>query len=307
MKPVPCVILVLVLLTGHVSALRATGETEAGPWTLLRPEVLAAYPHDPAAFTQGLLWHGGYLYESIGRYGHSALRQVDLESGEVIVDEATGQLREISLRHLPLFAEGLALAEGRLYQLTWREEIALHYNLDFFTEGAEFQYGAFPYEGEGWGLCYDGAALVMSDGSDRLARRDPQDFSLLDALPVTLDGTALADLIWDGEQVLPLTGAEGGEGETWWRLELLNELECVAGLVYANVWLSDVILVIDGASGEVRALIDAGGLLPEEDSAGADVLNGIAWLPQRETFLLTGKLWPTLFEVQFVEVADEEE
>ena len=307
MKPVSRVMLVLLLLAGHVSALRATGEAEAEPWTLLRPEVLATYPHDPAAFTQGLLWHEGYLYESIGRYGHSALRQVDLESGEVIVDEATGQLREISLRHLPLFAEGLALAEGRFYQLTWREEIALHYNLDFFTDGAAFEYGALPYEGEGWGLCYDGAALVMSDGSDRLARRDSQDFSLLDELPVTLEGTALADLIWDGEQVLPLTQAEGSEGETWWRLELLNELECVAGLVYANVWLSDVILVIDGEDGEVRALIDAAGLLPEEDGVGADVLNGIAWLPQRETFLLTGKLWPTLFEVQFVEVADEEE
>lgn len=305
MKPVPRLILVLVLLTGHVGALRATGETEAEPWTLLRPEVLAAYPHDPAAFTQGLLWHGGYLYESIGLYGHSALRQVDLESGEVVVDEASSQLREISLRHLPLFAEGLALAEGRLYQLTWREEVALHYNLDFFTDGAAFQYGALPYEGEGWGLCYDGESLVMSNGSDRLARRDPQDFTLLDELQVTLDGADLADLVWDGEQVLPLAEAEGNEGENWWRLELLNELECVAGLVYANVWLSDVILVIDGAGGEVRALIDAAGLLPEEDRAGADVLNGIAWLPERETFLLTGKLWPTLFEVQFVDAGPE--
>lgn len=305
MNPVPRAILVLLLLTGQVGALRATEETEAAPWTLLRPEVLAEYPHDPAAFTQGLLWHGGYLYESIGRYGHSALRQVDLESGEVVVDEATGQLREISLRHLPLFAEGLALAQGRLYQLTWREEIALYYNLDFFTDGAAFQYGALPYEGEGWGLCYDGAALVMSDGSDRLARRDPQDFTLLDELPVTLAGAALADLVWDGEQVLPL--AQAGEGETWWRLELLNELECVDDLVYANVWLSDLILVIDGADGEVRALIDAAGLLPQEDRAGADVLNGIAWLPQRETFLLTGKLWPTLFEVQFVDAGPENE
>lgn len=303
MKPVSRAILALVLLTGQVNALRATEETEAESWTLLRPEVLAAYPHDPAAFTQGLLWHGGYLYESIGRYGHSALRQVDLESGEVVVDEETGRLREISLRHLPLFAEGLALAEGRLYQLTWREEIALHYNLDFFTGGAAFQYGALPYEGEGWGLCYDGAALVMSDGSDRLARHDPQDFTLLDELPVTLAGAALADLVWDGEQVLPL--AQAREGETWWRLELLNELECVDDLVYANVWLSDLILVIDGADGEVRALIDAAGLLPEEDRAGADVLNGIAWLPERETFLLTGKLWPTLFEVQFVDAGPE--
>lgn len=303
MKPVSRAILALVLLTGQVNALRATEETEAESWTLLRPEVLAAYPHDPAAFTQGLLWHGGYLYESIGRYGHSALRQVDLESGEVVVDEETGRLREISLRHLPLFAEGLALAEGRLYQLTWREEIALHYNLDFFTGGAAFQYGALPYEGEGWGLCYDGEALVMSDGSDRLARHDPQDFTLLDELPVTLAGAALADLVWDGEQVLPL--AQAREGETWWRLELLNELECVDDLVYANVWLSDLILVIDGADGEVRALIDAAGLLPEEDRAGADVLNGIAWLPERETFLLTGKLWPTLFEVQFVDAGPE--
>ena len=97
----------------------------------------------------------------------------------------------------------------------------------------------------------------------------------------------------DGDRVLPLADAE--EGRAWWQLDLLNELECVGELVYANVWRSDVILVIDGAGGEVRAIIDAAGLLSDEQRAEADVLNGIAWLPQRETFLLTGKLWPTLF------------
>lgn len=280
---------------------------EASPWTPLRVEVLATYPHDPNSFTQGLLWHEGHLYESIGLYGESALRQVDLESGEVLRDEETGQLMEISLRHLPVFAEGLALADGRLYQLTWREEVALHYNLDFFTEGAEFQYGTLPYEGEGWGLCFDGEALVMSDGSATLARRDPQDFSLLEELPVTLEGAPLDEFAaWDG-QILPLSEIE--DGQVYARLDQLNELECVEGLVYANVWLSDVILVIDGAGGEVRSIIDAGGLLSPEERAEADVLNGIAWLPERETFLLTGKLWPTLFEVRFLppEGAESEE
>ncbi|MCY4024332.1 MAG: glutaminyl-peptide cyclotransferase [Anaerolineaceae bacterium] len=287
-----------------VSGTLAEEDNEAGSWTLLQVEVLATYPHDPMAFTQGLLWHNGYLYESIGRYGHSALRQVDLESGEVMRDEETGQLKEISLRHLPVFAEGLALASGRLYQLTWREEVALHYNLDFFTEGAAFQYGALPYEGEGWGLCYDGEALVMSDGSATLVRRDPKDFSLLEELPVTLEGAPLSEFVSYDEQVLPLSERESGL--VYAQLELLNELECVEGLVYANVWLSELILVIDGASGEVRSIIDASGLLPMEEQAEADVLNGIAWLPERETFLLTGKLWPTLFEVRLVPVEGAE-
>ncbi|MDE0609181.1 MAG: glutaminyl-peptide cyclotransferase [Anaerolineaceae bacterium] len=294
---VVCLVLALTLLAPATPA----GEDETPvPWTLLRPEVLATWPHDPSSFTQGLLWHEGYLYESIGRYGHSALRQVELESGEVVRDEDTGQLKEISLRHLPVFAEGLALADGRLYQLTWREEVALHYNLGFFTEGAAFQYGALPYEGEGWGLCYDGEALVMSDGSATLARRDPQDFNLLEELPVTLEGAPLNELLWYDGRLLPLSDAE--DGWAYAQLDLLNELECVQGLVYANVWRSDLILVIDGASGDVRSIIDAGGLLSPPEQAQADVLNGIAWLPERETFLVTGKLWPTLFEVRFLPV-----
>ncbi|MCY4526834.1 MAG: glutaminyl-peptide cyclotransferase [Anaerolineaceae bacterium] len=276
----------------------ADDDVEAASWDLLRPAVLATYPHDPSSFTQGLLWHEGYLYESIGLYGHSALRQVELESGAVVWDAVSEREREISLRHLPLFAEGLALADGRLYQLTWRGEIAFHYNLDFFTDGGEFAYGVLPYEGEGWGLCYDGEALVMSNGSATLVKRDPQDFSLLEELPVTLGGAPPGEFVYYDKQVLPLADME--EGQVYAQLELLNELECVDGLVYANVWLSDLILVIDGASGEVRSIIDAGGLLSPEEQAEADVLNGIAWLPQRETFLLTGKLWPTLFEVQFL-------
>jgi len=299
MKRLSLLLTLLLLPAGMAAPLRAT--EEAQPFTLLRPEVLAEYPHDPMAFTQGLLWHEGLLYESVGRYGHSALRQVALESGEVVRDAVTGRPREISLRHLPLFAEGLALAQGQLFQLTWRAALAFRYNLDFFTAAAPLRYATLPYEGEGWGLCYDGVALVMSDGSERLAWRDPQDFTLLAERTVTLEGVSLAELAWDGTQLLPAAAVD--ETQPWWRLTLLNELECVGDLVYANVWLSDLILVIDGRSGALRALIDASGLLAPEERAGADVLNGIAWLPERESFLLTGKLWPKLFEVRFVEVA----
>ncbi len=288
-------LLALLLLCPGI-ALRALEEAEN--YALLRPEVLAAYPHDPAAFTQGLLWHAGYLYESIGLYGQSALRQVDLQSGAVLRDPVTGRPREISLRHLPVFAEGLALVDDHLFQLTWRRQIAFRYNLDFFTAGAPLRYATFAYEGEGWGLCHDGAALVMSNGSERLAWRDPQDFTLLRERTVTLDGVPLSQRVWDGTQVTAPADLDGERD--YWRLDLLNELECVAGQVYANVWQSDLILVIDGAGGEVRALIDAAGLLGDEERAAADVLNGIAWLPESETFLLTGKLWPTLFEVRFV-------
>ncbi|MCE2489762.1 MAG: glutaminyl-peptide cyclotransferase [Anaerolineae bacterium] len=295
-----CAVVALLVLAQPVLA---DDDVEAASWDLLRPTVLATWPHDPSSFTQGLLWHEGYLYESIGLYGHSALRQVELESGTVVWDAVREQEREISLRHLQLFAEGLALADGRLYQLTWRAGFAIRYNLEFFTEGAELEYDSLPYEGEGWGLCYDGEALVMSNGSATLVRRDPQDFSLLEELPVTLDGAPLGEFVSHDEEVLPLSDME--EGRVYAQLELLNELECVDGLVYANVWLSDLILVIDGTSGEVRSIIDASGLLSAEAQADADVLNGIAWLPQRETFVLTGKLWPTLFEVQFLPVDGE--
>ena len=225
----------------------------------LRIDVLAIHPHDPQAYTQGLVWHGGELYESDGLYGRSSLRRVD---------PATGAVKR-KVDHEPrIFAEGLALVGERLIQLTWREGLAPVYDRATFKRLAEFH-----YDGEGWGLCYDGRRLVMSDGSDRLFFRDPRTFVGVGSVAVTRDGVPVPQL---------------------------NELECVGGAVWANVWQTDDILRIDPASGRVTGVAEATGLLtPEDRAAGAEVLNGIAYDPKTGRFWITGKLWPKMFEVRF--------
>ncbi len=226
----------------------------------LRVQVLDRRPHDREAFTQGLLWHGGKLYESTGLRRRSSLRRVDLASGKVL------QRKDLEPR---FFGEGLAWARGELVQLTWTSGKALRW------DPADFRLlGTFDYAGEGWGLCFDGQQLVMSDGSAWLTFRDPATFRPLRRVRVTLSGRPV---------------------------RRLNELECVEGSVYANVWTTDRIVRIDPDSGRVTALVDASGLLGEQERRGADVLNGIAWVPETERFLLTGKNWPWLFEVRFVD------
>ena len=226
------------------------------------PKVLETYPHDAGAFTQGLLLSGGHFYESTGLYGQSTLREVVPETGEV--------LREVELPP-EYFAEGLALVGNRLIQITWKEGEALVYNLDTFE-----QTGTLSYEGEGWGLCFDGEALVMSDGSSTLTRRDPETFAVLGTTEVK----------------------SGGQPVT-----MLNELECVDGFVYANIWQTDTIVKIAG-SGQVAQEINASNLLSDAERAQLGpnaVLNGIAYDPEAKTFYLTGKLWPKVLQVRFTE------
>jgi glutamine cyclotransferase len=225
----------------------------------LKVKVLATHHHDPQAYTQGLLWHDGKLYESGGQYGASSLREVNPVTGEVL---------RFVLVDQTYFAEGLALVGDRLIQLTWKEDKAFVYGLAKLDPR-----GTFDYTGEGWGLCYDGQKLIMSDGSDRLTFRDPATFTPQGGVNVTENGAPVLNL---------------------------NELECVDGVVYANVWQTDRILRIDPATGRVTATIDASGLLTAAESAKAEVLNGIAWRPDTKTFYITGKYWPKMFEVQFV-------
>lgn len=244
---------------GSPPAAAASGaEQRLGPQRL-RVQVLESYPHDPGAFTQGLVLANGRLFESTGLEGRSSLREVDLESGRV--------LRRLEVPP-PIFAEGLALVGTRLFQLTWKHGQAFTYDRDTFKKGATFD-----YEGEGWGLCYDGRDIVMSDGSSRLTFRGPQTFRTQREITVRSQGQAV---------------------------EQLNELECVGRHVYANVWMTDRIVRIDPKSGEVTAVIDAANLLPPAERFGTDVLNGIAHDPKDDTFLITGKLWPRMFRVRFV-------
>lgn len=229
----------------------------------MRVEIMGTRPHDPTAFTQGLIYHNGFLYESTGLYGSSSLRQVNPQTGETIQQHTL---------EASYFGEGLERVENRLIQLTWREQTAFVYDLDNFTV-----LQTFTYEGEGWGLCYDGVKLYMSNGSDRLTVRHPETFAVQAEIAVTQAGQPVARL---------------------------NELECVGGTIFANIWQTDRIVQIDKTSGQVIAVIDAAGLLTAAEQAQADVLNGIVYLPESDTFLITGKLWPWVFEVIFIRKED---
>ena len=224
----------------------------------LRVKILAVYPHDTSSFTQGLVREGACVYESTGQRGYSKLRQVRLADGKVIRE------RRLASRY---FGEGLALAEGKLFQLTWTSGVAFVWDEQTFEPA-----GQFSYDGEGWGLTFDGSWLIMSDGSNTLTFRDPKTFAVWRRLPVTLNGRPV---------------------------ENLNELEYAKGQVYANVWQATEIVRIDPTSGHVTAVIDASSLPYRPRIPGEDVLNGIAFDPQKDTFLLTGKLWPNIYEVRF--------
>jgi glutamine cyclotransferase len=253
-------LLLLTLLAVSFPVMATQGTPKSGSAEALRVQVIRSYPHDRAAFTQGLLLDGGRLFESTGLVGQSSLREVELTTGRVI--------RRVAVPP-PIFAEGLTVAGDQLIQLTWQNGRALVYDKRTLNRAGEFT-----YKGEGWGLCTAGAELVMSDGSSTLTFRRAKDFTVIRTLNVTLDGQ---------------------------RLDQLNELECVGGDVYANVWMRDLIVRIDAKSGRVTHRIEAPNLLSPIERQNPDmVLNGIAYDPADQTFLITGKLWPKLFRVKFV-------
>ncbi len=216
--------------------------------------VVGRFPHDPAAFTQGLAFDQGDLVESVGLYGESGVRRYTPGSPPSAVEALDDEF----------FGAGIAIVGDQALQLTWQEGRAISRQVDNLVP-----LESIGYSGEGWGLCFDGERLIMSNGSTNLTFRDPSSFEVLGTVEVTRNG-----------QVVPR----------------LNELECVEGFVWANVWLSNEILRIDPNSGEVVAWLDASSLEPSGLSQD-DVLNGIAYSPQTNTYFLTGKRWPQLFEV----------
>jgi glutaminyl-peptide cyclotransferase len=224
-----------------------------------RVQVLEERPHDTAAFTQGLELKDGELYEGTGELGESSIRAVDPASGRV--------LRKADLPG-QFFGEGITVVGTKIWQLTWRNGVAIERDRQTLAETRRVE-----YSGEGWGLCSDGRRLIMSDGTDLLTFRDPQTFAKTGEVRVRRVGEPVTQL---------------------------NELECANGSVYANVWHTDEILRIDPASGRVSSVIDATGLLPDEQRDGENVLNGIAAIPGTDRFLITGKRWPRMFVVKFV-------
>lgn len=242
---------------------RSTEPREERGVPILGYEVVAEYPHDPRAYTQGLLVVDGVMYESTGQRGESGVRVVDLTTGEVL------KKRPISSQ---LFGEGLASVGGLLIQLTWTSGQALV----FQRKGLVPAGYAYRYEGEGWGLTAMGDELVMSDGSDQLRILDPKGMKEKRRIRVTAGGVPV---------------------------DQLNELEYIDGEIWANVWKSDRVARIDPATGDVVAWVDFSGLLGRRRvrSPLEDVLNGIAHDAGSGKIYVTGKRWPALFEVRVVE------
>ncbi len=226
--------------------------------------VVNAYPHDVEAFTEGLVFVNGSLYESTGLFGDSTLRRVELATGRIL------QLHALDVR---FFGEGLTISGNRIVQLTWQSQIGFVYDKDTFELLREFSYPT-----EGWGITYDGTRLIMSDGTANLYFLDPETFQKVGQVQV--------------RDAVPVTN--------------LNELEYIHGEVYANIWKEDKIAIINPQTGQVRAWVNLSGIY-NSDQDPDKVLNGIAYDSQENRLFVTGKMWPTLFEIKLVQSSQFED
>lgn len=230
-----------------------------GPSTHAGYTVVHRFPHDTAAFTEGLLYSDGVLYESIGLYGPSQVRREDLATGRVLAATPLAADR---------FGEGLALLHGTLYQLTWKSGIGYEYNAATLARTDSFHFA-----GQGWGLTTNDTLLIMSNGTDTLQFLNPTTFAIVRTLT-----------------------AHDNDGLS---LGALNELEYVNGELYANVYESNWIVRIDPQTGRVLQWLDMSALVPSTDRSSPDnVLNGIAYDASTGDLLVTGKRWPVLYEIR---------
>ena len=230
--------------------------------------IVNVFPHDPDAWTQGLVFDNGVLLEGTGGgirlRSHpdlppASLREVELTTGRV--------LRQVALE-TEYFGEGITLLQDRVFQLTWLSGVGFTYNRENLTS-----LGTFSYASEGWGLTHDGERLIRSDGTSTITFHDPKDFAEVGQIEVATETQLIRNL---------------------------NELEFVEGQIWANVWQTDVIARIDPATGSVVGWIDLTGLLTSRERAAAGVANGIAYDPETERIFVTGKLWPWMFEIALV-------
>jgi glutamine cyclotransferase len=231
--------------------------------TLFTYRVRNVYPHDPTAFTQGLIVRDGQFLEGTGREGQSRLRRVEIETGKVLQDQPLAD---------EYFGEGITELDGKIYQLTWRSGVGFVYDAESLQET-----GQFSYAGEGWGITHDGEKLIVSDGSATLQFWDPATMQQTGGVYVSLFGLPLSQL---------------------------NELEYIDGSIFANVWQTNLLARIDPLTGNVTGVVDLGGLLDYGPPAEGqpDVLNGIAYDAQTGRLFVTGKLWPSVFEIELLEV-----
>ncbi|BAP54417.1 glutamine cyclotransferase [Thioploca ingrica] len=224
-------------------------------------QIVHTYPHDSKAFTQGLVYDEGVLYESTGLWGQSSLRRVDLSTGKVLT---------LKLLSPELFGEGLTLWHDQLIQLTWRSRRGFVYQKDDFSLIKDFSYAT-----EGWGITHNEDFLIMSDGSDQLYFLDPK--TLIKQYSIQVHTP----------KKTPVTH--------------LNELEYVKGEIFANIWTTERIARINPNTGEVKGWINLTGLIQSQpDNGQADVLNGIAYDATHDRLWVTGKHWSNLFEITLI-------
>jgi len=249
---------------GNGSTTNTNSKTNAVPQYSI--QVVATYPHDPKAFTQGLVYHNGFIYEGTGGKPargddfSSSLRKVELHSGKVV------QKFDVPPT---FFGEGITIIGDKVYQLTWQEATGFIYNLDDFKLLREVK-----YSGDGWGLTNDGTNLIMSDGTHVIRFLNPEDFTTKRTITVT------------DEKGRPLME--------------INELEFVKGEIWANVWQTPWIVRIDPATGKLLGRIDLSSIAENvaKKNRTADVLNGIAHDPATDRIFVTGKNWPSLYEIK---------
>ena len=240
-------------------------------------EIVKAYPHDGRAFTQGLVFHDGYLYESTGELGESTLRKVEIETGKAV--------QKISMP-TDVFAEGMTILGDKIYQISWQNHKAWQYDLAFKT------LNTFSYQGEGWGLTHDGKNLILSDGTHLLKFIDPETFKLQHTIAV----------MHDGRPLYLLNELEMVKGEIWaniWHSEE-KETGTTQGLL-PNLGRPNMIARIDPANGNVVGWIDLSGISPrdqEGDRRAENTLNGIAYDAAGDRIFVTGKNWKNLYEIK---------
>ncbi len=224
-------------------------------------EIVKVYPHDPHAYTQGLVYQNGILYEGTGQYGESGIRKTDMKNGKIL------STLNIDSK---LFGEGITIYQDKIYQLTWTSHQGFIYDLKSFSLESTFNYNT-----QGWGITTIGQQLIMSDGSHKLYHIVPTSFNVIKEVEVY-------------DQNGPVKN--------------LNELEYINGLVWANVWMQDRIVMIDPENGIIKGELDMSALLSAAERQklddSDDVLNGIAWNPETQTIYVTGKRWPKLFEIK---------
>lgn len=261
MKGILYIVLGLLVACGAVAPKQQTPAATKGavaPPKVRTAKVVATYPHDPAAYTQGLLVADGQLFESTGEYGKSTLRRVDLQTGKVLRSE------KLAGRY---FGEGLARDDkGNLIQLTWREGKAFVYQAKDFKKTATYD-----VSGEGWGLVWHAGELFLTDGGSTIKVLDPKTFQIKRTIAVRSDRGAV---------------------------EWLNELEWIDGKIWANIYTTPLIAVIDPSSGVVETWIDCSALERQITSPTRDVMNGIAYDSIAKRVFVTGKNWETLFEIE---------